>query len=237
MQIAWTMDALELQRNLSKLLRFYAGNEPQMLAMMRAVGLQAMGDIQREAIQLARGAAIRGRRWAAVSPMTALFRRRGSAGKITNWADAAQRAARMSPLRDTGKLLASISPGGPGSVFRVGPMRVVVGTNDSRAAVLHGGGRTTFRWSAEKAKRFDANVRKTLPGPKPELTPTGRRSRAKKNWNPFYFAMRNFYKGKGDGKSYKVPARPIIASRPSNEQIARYLQTIGHWLERILRGA
>lgn len=237
MQVSWSLDTREFDKKLDRLRRSGMGAGSRMPAMMRALGLAALSDIERDFVTLSRGGSVGGRRWQRLSPVTAMFRRRGSATKITDMADARRRAARMPILRDTGSLLMSFSPGRSRNLLKVEPLRVIFGTKDSRAALLHRGGRTTFDWDADKEKRFDRNVRKTLPGPKPEFTPTGRRSRAKKNWNAFFFQMRNFYRGKGDGKSYRVPARKLIGERPTQVQANRYVRIIAHWLSKILRGA
>ena len=236
MEIVWKLDARELVAMLELMERYHRGQEPLMLSVMSRVGIAAMTDIQLDFIKLSGGARVRGTQWKQLSPITAMFRRRGRGGKIANMADARKRAAMLPILRDEGRLHASLSPGMPANIFQVETMRVTVGTNDSRAAKLHSGGTTTFEWDEGKAKRFDQNVRKTLSGPKPRTTLTGKVSRATHHWNPFYFQMRNFFAGKGNGKTYKVPARPIIAEKPSQAQADHYAAIIRDGIENILRG-
>ena len=234
MQIVMKIDTADLRSKLAQLGRIAKGEEPQCRAMMREIGLVAMADVQRDFDARSRGQAAQGVSWRPISPITALFRRRGRWGKMENAGHLRQRALWMPIMRDTGKLFASISPLGPGSVFTVQPLSVTVGTNDRRAERLHAGGSSTFAFTGDKQKRFDANVRKVLPGHKPDFTPKGNVSHAKKNWNRWYFVMRNWLR-KISGTSFTVPARPII-TRPSPQRAETYATIAGKWIDRIIGG-
>ena len=234
MQIAMKIDTAELQAKLAQLGRIAKGQEPQCRAMMREIGINAMADVQRDFEVRSRGQAAQGVSWRPISPMTALFRRRGRWAKIETNAHLQQRAGWAPIMRDTGKLFASISPLGPSSVFAVQPLSVTVGTNDRRAETLHSGGSSTFTFTPELQKRFDANVAKVLKGHKPQFTPKGRKSRAKKNWNRWYFVMRGWLR-KASGTSFTVPARPIITP-PSQQRMDSYATIAGKWIDRIIGG-
>ena len=228
MNLSVKIDSADLQAKVQQLLLVTKGEQKQCVGMMKEVGIAAMADIQLDFIKRARGETVDGVSWKPISPLTALLRRRGRWTKIENAAQLRQRAGLMPIMRETGKLLASISP-----AIQVSGLSVTVGTNDARAPLLHAGGSTTFAWDEEKAKRLDNAVKKVLSGHKPTLTPTGRKSRAKKNWNRWYFILRNGLK-KASGKSFTVPARPIV-TQPNAGRVRLYAQIVAKWIDRILQ--
>jgi hypothetical protein len=54
---------------------------------------------------------------------------------------------------------------------------------------------------------------KVLAGHKADRTPGGRRSRARKNWNPEYFRIRGWLRKKV-GCVFACPARPVLTPPP-----------------------
>ena len=83
------------------------------------------------------------------------------------------------------------------------------GSKLQKARTLNDGGQSgPFRFSNQEEYRLEKNFAKTLPGSKPKTTPTGRKSHAKKNWNPEYFITRGaMRKASRMGKTFKIPAR------------------------------
>lgn len=133
--------------------------------------------------------------------------------KYTNEADITGHHVR--PLEDTGGLKMSFTPQAPHSYYGFGDHTVYGGSNLKRARDLNEGGSSTFNFGPQEQSRLEKNLRKTMPGAKPKTTPTGRRSRAKKNWNPYFFITRAVMK-KSSGKSYSVKARQIEPRRESD---------------------
>jgi hypothetical protein len=77
-------------------------------------------------------------------------------------------------------------------------------------------------------ERLNKNVRRVLPGPKAALTRKGKKSAAKANWNPFFFAQRALLKNM-DGQTYEVPPRPLIVPPSESQRRAwaeEYLRTV-----------
>lgn len=199
------------------------GNDQRVRGAFRAVGVMALRDAQQDYREAAAG---RGQ-WPQVSPVTVLQRRRGRGAKIEDWKDIDRRRGEMEILRSSGRLMNSLSPGAPGNVLKVAQLSVEVGTN-VRYAATHQRGKSS-RFEFDEAA-FERNVKKVRRGSKPRKTRTGRRSRAKRNWNPMYFQARNWLR-KLDGKRFRVPKRVIIA-RPSASRRRAYAQLLRTALKR-----
>lgn len=150
--------------------------------------------------------------WPRINPVFALLRRRGKGPKVRDWKDAVRLAYNANPLSDTGRLKISLQAGGANAVLKVGRLEVTVGTNLKYSSKHQLGGGDFFRFGEAEHKIFDRNVAKTLPGKRASG------SGAKKNWNPFYFAMRNYFMKKR-GSAYRVRKRQfIITTLDSREQ-------------------
>lgn len=132
----------------------------------------------------------------------------GKRGAIKTKEDAEN--AQRQPLRDQGALMKSFA-----SSITADENSASFGSNLPYAAVHQTGGTQVFSFDAEKQKRFDYNVARTLGGSAPATTPKGRRSRAKQNWNPDYFAMRGALMKK-DGQQVKIRQREMIPENIGN---------------------
>ena len=187
----------------------------------KRVGMLALSAVDSDFKVLSTGRALRGTQWRKPSFVTALLRAKGpKTQKMTTMADVERRRETLPILVDKGLLRNSFAPAARGSVCAVRATSVEVGTALKKAGPLATGGRVTFHYTAATERRLMGNVRRVLPGPKPSRTSGRRRSRAKKNWNRDYFIMRACLK-KMDGKSYKVPARPLILAQPAS-RLARW---------------
>lgn len=213
-----------LSQRLREAAKAASGKHNAMRAAFRAAGSVMLRDVQEDYVKRARG-----RGWKQLGPITTIMRRRGKGSKIESWEDLKRRRKEMEIMRDTGRLFNSLAPGRAGNVFKVSDLSVEVGTNDSRARTLNDGGRTRFEFDE---KRFERNVRERLPGRKPKKTATGRKSRAKRNWNPMFFLARNWLR-KLDGKSLPVPRRRIV-SKPGPLRRRRYTRIIADALRGVL---
>jgi len=112
-----------------------------------------------------------------------------------------------------------------------------VGTHMPYADIHQEGGSQTFKFDADKLKRFQHNVAMRLPGRKPRRTPTGRKSRAKRNWNPEYFKMLAILKMM-DGKNIKIRKRPMVPTDwPNTTDRERIGKIITLHLEQLVKGA
>ena len=117
-------------------------------------------------------------------------------------------SADMNPLQDTGIGRASFSESHPEGVFDIAGNHAYVGSRVKYMDTHNKGGTSKFKFGPEQETRLESNLRKTLDGGKPKTTPTGRKSRAKKNWNPVFFITRAAMR-KADGKSFTVKQRRI----------------------------
>jgi hypothetical protein len=181
---------------------------------LKAIGLQMLAWVEQNIKQEGKLAQPGG--WHKLSPVTVLLRRRGRARKIRDWDDIASTRGRMKILRDTGVMAASLRAK-PENILKVDNLKVVVGSKEKKAAKHQRGFTALFRFDETAQERFRKNVVEAFGG-RPSRTPTGRKSRAKKRWNPAYFQMFNWLK-KLSGKSFEVPARPLVwPPRPREEQ-------------------
>lgn len=171
--------------------------------------------------------------WEPLSPLTKMLRRRGAGKKIADWKDMAAKPVQI--LRDTGILRASLTAGlqGSGKVFRTKSLGFDAGTSVPYAKLHQAGGQSTFNFDADMKKRFQKNVLKVLPRAKPRTTPTGKHSKAKKNWNPFFFKMWNALEKKS-GQSVKIPARPIVFP-PTGANLQRLTNILDRHIDRAVK--
>jgi len=194
-----------------------AGKGPLARRAWKRVGALALSAVEDDFTDLSKGRSVRGMRWRKVSFVTALLRRSGRGAKMTTEKDVERRRGELPILVDAGLLRNSFSARHKGNVFEIGSNSVEVGTADPRASRLAHSSRTTFKYTPEVEKRLEQNVRQILPGAKPRRTRTGRKSRAKKNWNRFFFVQRAILKKMARvGKGYKVPGRPMILRQPAS---------------------
>jgi phage gpG-like protein len=140
--IAYAGGSKPLRRLLASLPAILAGHAPDPHGIARAIqmrlGLRLMGMLQRAFVEKARGGTGGdGVTWMPLRPSTVRGRRRGRRGS--------RYAGRVEILRDTGRLLRSLTPGvdaiGPEGVLRTPPGRVIVGTNVPYAGYQHRGTR------------------------------------------------------------------------------------------------
>ena len=221
----------EVKARLRKQSNALAGKGSLARKAWKRVGALALSAVEDDFTELSKGRSVRGRRWKKVSFVTALLRRSGRGPKMTTEQDVERRRDQLPILVDAGLLRNSFSARHKGNVFEIGSNSVEVGTADPRAARLASSSRTTFKYTPEVEKRLEQNVRQVLPGAKPRRTRTGRKSRAKKNWNPFFFIQRAILKKMARaGKGYKVPGRPMILKQPP----ARLQKWLDVWMRTIL---
>lgn len=148
-----------------------------------------------------------GHAWHRCGVWTKLLRAKGNRKKYRSLAEVA--STPQFPLEDTGMLKMSFQPKNMNSIYGFGKKLVYGGSNLQKARKLNDGGKTDpFRFGEQQEYRLDKNFAKTLPGSKPKTTPTGRKSRAKKNWNPEFFITRaGMRKASKAGRTYNLPAR------------------------------
>lgn len=183
-------------------------SHPAMRTAWRAVGQFYLSRTQRRFVDLARGQFRPGGAWMRISWMALLLRRRK--GRKFKDLDAVDRAAAQAPiLRDRGLLLNSLRPSGHENILRPGRLQVTVGTADQRATQhQHGRG---GRWPGEAVMIAGADkINLTSNRRKSRKTPTGRKSKAKQNWNPDYFRARAILAGLAGKKIRRLPKRPIV---------------------------
>ena len=226
------LDARNANRLLGRISREISGRGGRAKDCLEALGVAALRDVRREFVEHSRPG---NPFWPKVGFATAILRPGGP--RIYGDEEVEAKRGRLLKMRVTNRLLDSLTKGAPGNVFREGKLEVEVGTRDSRAAVLHRGGRTKpFEFTEELRRRFRKNVSRTLPGMrKPRALKSGRRrkwtARGKQSpWNPFFFIWRNvFRKWEREGRTFKLPARPII-TRPDAERMRRYVRIVERFL-------
>jgi len=212
-----------LGKRLGEIKRDLRGKSKRMRAAFKAAGVMVCRDLQKDFLKNARG---RGK-WKRLGPVSALQRRPGPGfQKIATWKDVLKRAKSLEILRDTGRAFNSFTPGRVGNVLKVGTLRVEAGSNVKYLAEHQEDHPATFDFDE---KRFDKIVMRRLPGRKSSKTPGGRKSRAKYNWNPEYFRMRNWLR-KIDGETFTVKARPILR-KPSMWRKRQWLTPIRQAVE------
>jgi hypothetical protein len=174
-------------------------------------------------IDRSRGGSAGGVKWLSISPLTALLRRSGATKKLPGWSALVDLAKTLPIMVNTGRLLASLTPGAGGNVLAADPMGVTVGTSVDYAERVDQGGPSE---TPAIASREDADaivgrrILKVLPGHKSGQTGGGRKSRAKKNWNPEFFRIRGWLR-KSVGVVYATPPRAIL-TMPTPERLEGY---------------
>lgn len=225
-------------RLLGRISRELSGKGGKAKECLDALGVAALRDERRRFIEHSKpGNAF----WPRMGFVTAMLRPGGE--KIYDAAGVEAKRSRLKRLRVTGLLLDSLSKGAAGNVFREGKLQIEVGTRDSRAALLHRGGRTRpFEFTNELRARFRKNVSRTKRGfRKPRALKSGARRKWKavgkeSPWNPFFFIWRNvFRKWERKGATHRVPARPIITA-PTGEDMKRYRGIVKRFLGGVVRG-
>jgi phage gpG-like protein len=196
----------EAKRDLKRIREAATPGSAQQQAIYRGWGMLALTKIKAWWDQNVKG----GGAWKPLSPLTMLLRRQGGSRKMRDWNDAMAASQQAEILRDTRILETSITTGrGKGGVFELLRNGVAVGTNLNYARIHHEGGTSYFQFNDEAKARFQRNVLKVLPGRKPVRTPTGRKSRAHANWNPFYFILWNALQ-KRASDAMTIPRRPLL---------------------------
>jgi len=226
------LDTRNARRLLGRIAREIEGRGGRARDCLEALGMAALRDIRCDFIEHSKPS---NPFWPRIGFTTAMLRPGGP--RIYDEAQVEARRGLFNKLRERGLLLDSLSRGASRNVFREGRLQVEVGTRDHRAALLHRGGRTgPFRFTDEREKRFEKNVSRTRPGfRKPRALKSGRRRKwkaagKKSPWNPFFFIWRNvFRKWEREGRTHRVPARPII-TRPTAERLERYRRIVARFL-------
>ena len=143
------------------------------------------------------------RLWAPLSPNTVAARRAGKG------------AGTAQPLRDTGRMAQSFTPGTPDSAYDVGVDYVTVGTNDEKA-VFHQFGTRPYV-IRPKNKKFLRFVTAT--------PPRGAKKPQK--------AQRGFYSFAREVHHPGVPARPMLPSVGTARQLAE--DTLQAYVDEVVR--
>jgi hypothetical protein len=178
-------------------------------------------------VDRSRGGSAGGVKWRGLSPLTALLRRSGATKKLPGWSALVDLAATLPILVDTGRLLASLAPGSPGNVLEPAGTSVTFGTSVDYAEKMHAGGQSD---APMIASREDADavasrrILKVLPGHKSGQTGGGRKSRAKKNWNPEFFQIRGWLRNRV-GVIATVSARPVLTI-PAQDRLDGYAERV-----------
>jgi len=193
----------------------------------RLIGAEELEHQHSDFLDRSRGLVAGGFGWKPVSPLTVLLRRTGRTAKLPGW-DAVRVLADVAPINlDTGRLAASFASGAPGNVFRAEGLAVEVGSAVAYAGRVHAGGPGEEPPIADRAaadKIVGGRILKVLPGHKAERTAGGRKSRARKYWNPEFFRLRGWLR-KIAGRIFSVPARPILSAPPA-ARVERYAKEV-----------
>ena len=204
-----------IQRGLFELTKGVQGTNSNWRPVWRLVGLATepvFQDIFEEQGQRFGG-------WKDISPITLVLRAKGTRKKFKTLEqlDAATKTARKLIDTATGRKSFMPSRRRPGSVFIYNAGGTVVGSSLKYMIAQDKGGTNPepFKFGKEQQYRLDKNFSKTLPGRSKKKTPTGRKSRAKKNWNEDYFILRGSMR-KMDGKKFKLPPRQIEPRKQSD---------------------
>lgn len=197
--------------------RAAGAGSPKTDKAMRTIGALELEQQRANFMIRSRGGQADGFGWIRLSPMTALLRRSGRTRKLPDWASLVEIARTLPMLTDTGRLLASLAPGAAGNILEPGPLSVAVGTNVEYAELMHLGGQSepAIASRSEADAAVGRTFLKVLPGRKSKETSGGRKSWAKKNWNPEFFRIRGWLRNRV-GVSFAVPARPILSVPPQD---------------------
>jgi len=204
-----------------------ATGSPRTRRAFRLVGTEELAHQHGDYLDRSRGLAAGGFGWRPVSPLTVLLRRTGRTAKLAGWNQVREIATTAPVGVDTGRLAASLAPGAPGNVLRTEPLAVVFGSNVAYAGRFHRGGQSSepaIRDRGHADQVATAKILKVRPGHKAAQTPSGRPSRAGRNWNRAFFRIRGWLR-RIAGRFFPVPARPIL-SRPPASRLRRYAETV-----------
>ena len=169
------IDSKNARRLLARISKGLSGGDERVGECLEALGAAALRDVRREFVEHSRPG---NPFWPMVGFATAILRPGGQ--KLYGDEDVERKRASLVKMRVKGTLLDSLAKGAPGNVFRTGRLDVEVGTRDSRAAVLHRGGRTKpFEFTEELQWRFAKNVSRTKPGSR---TPRALKSGKRRKW-------------------------------------------------------
>ena len=208
MEIVVRLDNIAgVERMLDDAAGLLRGERNRLAPAWKAIGSEILAMAQQNI--MSRGAKVGG--WKPLKPVTVLLRRHGRGAKITNQADLIAKGRTVKPLLDTSLMINSLYRGHAGNIFELKPMAVTVGTRDRKAVAHQYGGTSQFNFAegSENRRRFERNVKKVLSGRRARRTASGRRSRAARNWNPFYFQQEAILK-KMHGRAYRIPKRRIF---------------------------
>ena len=212
--VAITLRTEKARKALKEIQRLTMGQENRLSMVFTAVGLRALRKIKLWWDLNATGQG----EWKPLGPITLLLRRRGPGPKAATWdqIQALGQGARI--MRDSRILEASFTTkAARGSIFELQRLGVVVGSKIRYAQLQHEGGQSEpFVFDAAAEKRFEKNVAKINPGRKAKRTAGGKKSHAKRNWNPMFFIALNWLRGKV-GTSLSVPARRLIPEMTSQD--------------------
>ena len=186
-----------------------------------------MSQQKKNFIARSKGQTVNGIGMARVAPLTAALRRKGGTRKIKTDEQLHRKAEKtVQPLRDTGMLSGSLTPGAPGNIQKIGVMRVQAGTAIKYAAGHQAGKTSKAPPVAQSLARLDANVARVLSPGKPPAKSGGTYSkdgtkvlvnipgvgprwvkRATKHHNPLFYRLRAAVKKR---RPIKLKKRPIL---------------------------
>jgi len=162
--------------------------------------------------------------WKPLSDVTVLLRRRGSGKKIASRADLEAKKTSVQTLRDTGLAARSLAATSPDTVIEPTSMNVTFGSRVSYLAGHHAGTTSKFKFDQEMRDRFFRNVQVKTPNPR-RATST-RRNLKPYVWSEYSFGLWRMLK-KMDGRTYRVPARPIFEfDELTGEQMKRLIDPL-----------
>jgi hypothetical protein len=205
------IDGAEIIRDqLDKLSDAIKGDNELMVPVYEAIGIagsQIFDNIINEQGKRTGG-------WDDLSPITKILRPRGTHG-VYHSIEEAENDDSHKILQDTNMGKNSFLPGHTGNIMDVDNVSVTIGSRMKRMKSNNAGGTTTFKFGPKQQARFKKNFSDKLPGRAPRRTPTGRKSKAKHNWNKEFFIVFNGLKKK-HGESVEIPERRI---QPTTEEI------------------
>lgn len=174
--------------------------------------------------------------WPELGAVTVVLRPGGP--KLFEEADIETKRKGLKIMQQTNRLYQALTPAAPGNVMEALPDWVRVGVSLAYAARLHAGGESAFQFGKAERARFAKNVSPTKRGSRrPAPRKGGKRHSWKKRgkvspWNEFYFKLRGALR-KMSGRSYHVPARPIVRT-PKPEWVKQYAAIIHGAVKRII---
>ncbi len=140
------------------------------------------------------------RNWKRLRPVTVILSRARLQGPITSWAGLRSALSRAQPLIDTGRTYQSLVRGVQGNIFRLSSSSITVGSSSPELVANQNDRTSIFNFGPDEQARFNRNVPATY----------GKRNRS----NDVHARMLGVLK-KMDGKSFKVPGRPLPRIPPA----------------------